>query len=340
MKAVYLTGPNVFSVQERESPVRKRNEVEIRVRMAGICGSDLHILRGRIPFAVYPMIPGHEYMGEVLRAPAGSALKAGDRVTVFPGVGCGRCAACREGRIVHCQAFRFAGSTLPEGGFCERVVAPPDRVILLPRGMSDEAGAMVEPAAVAVHVNRRAAVAKGMKVAVIGGGVIGLLIAQVARVLGASRVVLSEPMAERRKTAGRLGFRLVCDPAREDLPSFVKKAVGHADAVFDVVATPKTIRDGQAMLLPGGKLVLVGFPHDREQSIPYMPILAKEMEVIGCRTYFKRDFPEAIRLLRQGKIDWKAMISRVFPLEDFPEAVRCLEEEPGRHMKVLIRLGD
>ncbi len=337
MKAILVTGPNEFSLQEREEPIRNRDEVGIKVRMVGICGSDLHLLRGRIPFAKYPLVPGHEYMGEVLYAPAKTKLKKGDKVTVFPGVGCGKCSACKDGRMVHCTAYGIAGTTLPGGGFCERVVVPYRRVFSLPRRMDDELGAMTEPTAVAVHVNRRANLRQGMKVVIIGGGVIGLLVAQVARVFGASAIVLSEPIAERREIAKRLGFRMLCDPGQKNLPSFVRDTIGLADVVFDVVATRQTLQDSQTMLCPNGKLILVGFPHDRETGIPYIPAFFKELQVIACRSFFMRDFPEAIRLLSSRKIDVKPMISQTFPLEKFSEAIDCLEKMPDKYMKVLVR---
>lgn len=337
MKAIFLTGPNEFSLQEKEEPVPKGDEVLIRVRMAGICGSDLHLLQGQNPFAKYPLIPGHEFMGEVLQAPARSKFKKGEKVTVFPSVGCGRCQACKEGRTIHCPQFRFVGVTLTGGCFCERVAVSYRRVFRLPKKMAEDVGAMVEPTAVAVHVNRRSGIRPGMKAVVIGGGTIGLLIAQVARAYGACRIVLSEPIAERREIAETLGFRLICNPQEEELPSFAQRTIGLADIVFDVVATRKTLGDGQSMLRPNGKLILVGLPSDEGLGVPYVPIYGKELQVIGSRTYFMEDFPEAIRLLNSKKINVKPIISLILPLERFAEGVENLEKKPGEYVKVLIR---
>ena len=199
MKGIYLTGPNNFSLQELNDPEPGKNDALIKVRMAGICGSDVHLLRGRNPFAAYPLVPGHEYMGEILQAPKGRGLRKGDRVTVFPEVGCGKCPACKEGRLVHCPEFKFVGVRMPGGCFCEKLAVPCDRVIKLPKAMKAEEGAMVEPAAVAVHAVQRGGVKRGDRVVVIGGGTIGLLTAQAARAFGASKIVVSEPISERRK---------------------------------------------------------------------------------------------------------------------------------------------
>ncbi len=336
MKAIYLTGPNAFALQELDDPIPGKNDVLIQVRMAGICGSDVHLLRGRNPFAEYPLVPGHEYMGEVLQAPKKSGLKKGDKVTAFPEVGCGKCIACREGRLVHCPEFRFVGVRVPGGCFGEKVVVPYHRVFRLPKTMEDEEGAMIEPTAVAVHANKRGGVQKGAKVAVIGGGTIGLLTAQVARTLGASKVVISEPLTERRKIAENLGFRLICNPLAEDLVSFSRKNLDWADVVFDVVTTEKTLENSQAMLRPGGTLVLVGLPHLPGLGVLYQPIFAKELIVVGSRTYFMSDFPLAIRLLSSAKVKVKPIISEILPLERFTEGLEHLEKEPEKYVKVLV----
>jgi 2-desacetyl-2-hydroxyethyl bacteriochlorophyllide A dehydrogenase len=336
MKAIVLKGPNDFSLQEVENPLPTANDVEIKVRMAGICGTDVHLLRGRNPFASYPIVPGHEYMGEVLKAPEKSTLREGDRVTVYPAIGCGKCEACKAGRLPHCPEFTFIGVRLPGGCFAERVVADYKRVFPLPQDMDDEVGAMVEPTAVGVHANRRAGIRGGEKVVVIGGGTIGLLIAQVALAYGASKVILSEPIAERRAVARELGVDLICDPQQEDLVSFTQRSTGMADVVFDVVGTGKTLIDAQEMLRPDGGLMLIALPHTEGQAVPYRDIFAKELKVIGSRTYFMEDFPEAIELLRTERVKVRPLISEILPLDRFAEGVDLLEKKPEGHVKILI----
>jgi L-iditol 2-dehydrogenase len=337
MKGIYLTGPNRFSLQELNDPVPGKNDVLVKVLIAGICGSDVHLLRGRNPFAGYPLVPGHEYMGEVLQAPKNSGFRKGDRVTVFPETACGKCPACKEGRLIHCPEFKFVGVRLPGGCFCERLAVPSERVLKLPKTMTNEEGAMVEPTAVAVHAVQRGGVKKGDKVVVIGGGTIGLLTAQAARALGASKVVVSEPIAERRRIAQVLGFRLIFNPMEHDLLAYVKDELGLADVVLDVVGFKKTLEDSEAMLRPDGTLVLVALPHIEGLGVPYQPIFAKELRVIGSRTYFMKDFPLAIKLLQSKKIKVKPMISEVIPLARFPEAIEHLEREPEKYVKVLVQ---
>jgi L-iditol 2-dehydrogenase len=336
MKAIVLNGPNDFSLQEVENPVATSDDVEIKVRMTGICGTDIHLLRGQNPFANYPIIPGHEYMGEVLKAPAKSKFNTGDRVTVFPAEGCGTCAACKAGRLPHCPEFKFIGVRLSGGCFAERVVSHDKRVFPLPQQMEDEVGAMVEPTAVAVHANRRAGLQSGTKAVVIGGGTIGLLIAQVAQAYGASPVIISEPILERRKLASELGFDIICNPLEQNLVSFVQSNMGLADVVFDVVGSEKTLNDSEDMLRPDGCLLLIALPHAESQVIPYRQVFAKELHVIGSRTYFMEDFPEAIGLLERQNVDVRPLITKILPLDQFAKGVDLLENKPEEYIKILV----
>ena len=336
MKAIVLNGPNDFSLKEIEDPVPTPEDVEIKVRMTGICGTDIHLVRGKNPFANYPLIPGHEFIGEILSAPAKSHLNKGDRVTVFPAESCGKCEACKTGRLPHCPEFKFIGVRLPGGCFAERVVAHHKRVFSIPEKMEDEIGAMVEPTTVAVHSNRRADLRKGMNALVIGGGTIGLLIAQVARVYGASQVIVSEPLEERRALAKEMGIELICNPQEEDLVAFVKGTMGMADVVFDVVGTEKTLLEAEELLRPNGHLMLIALPHTENLGVPYRNIFAKELKVIGSRTYFMDDFPEAIQLLDTQQVNVRPMISKILPLDRFAEGVELLEKEPRKYIKILI----
>lgn len=336
MKAIVLKGPNDFSFETIEDPVPSPGDVEIKVHIAGICGTDLILLRGKNPYVPYPIVPGHEYMGEVLRAPADSKFKVGDRVTVFPAFGCGKCEACKSGHTPHCPEAKTVGVLRPGGCFTERVVAHHERVFSIPDQMENEVGAMVEPTSVAVHANRRADFAKGSKVVVIGGGTIGLLTAQVARAYGAESVIVSEPIEERRSLASNLGIEWTCDPSKEDLVLFVQEKMGSADVVFDVAGNRTTLRQSVELLRPDGKLVLIAMPHGEGPGIPYQEVFSKELRIAGSRTYFLDDFPESIELLNTERVKVKPLIGKILPLDRFNEAVELLEREPGKYIKVMV----
>jgi len=339
MRAIVLHEPNRYDLEHVSEPTPDKGDVELRVRVAGICGTDLHVLEGRNPFVRYPLIPGHEYVGEVLRAPEGSDLRTGDRVVAYPSRGCGICRACQEGRTVHCPKFEFVGVTCSGGGFAEKTVAPRSQLIALPNTIADIEATLIEPLAVAVHAVRRAGIAKDASQAtsavVIGGGPIGLLIVQMARRSGAASVILSEPLAGRRALASKMGIDALCNPAEEDLAEFVIGKLGLVDVVFDVVANEATFLTSQRILRPGGCLVTVGLP-SKSATIPYQMLFKKELSAVASRTYFRDDFTEAIHLIDRREVSVAPLISAVLPLTKFREAVKLLKSEPENYVKVLI----
>ena len=336
MKAIVLNAPHDFCLQDIDDPEVSADELEIQVNLVGICGTDLTMVRGTNPAIQYPIVPGHECMGEVMQAPDGSEFQPGDRVTVFPALGCETCEACLSGRIPHCPEAKTIGVQRPGGYFAERISAHTRRVFKLPDSIADPVGSMVEPTAVAVHANHRGMVVKGCKVVVLGGGTIGLLIAQTALAFGAAGVVVSEPIAERREVATALGITWVCNPLKEDLVSVVRNWIGRPDVVFDVVGSARTLYQSTEMLKPDGRLVLVALPHGEVAGIPYQPAFAKELNVIGSRTYFLNDFPEAIELLASGRINAASLIGKILPLAGFAEGLQLLEEQPQKYFKVIL----
>jgi 2-desacetyl-2-hydroxyethyl bacteriochlorophyllide A dehydrogenase len=228
------------------------------------------------------------------------------------------------------------GVANPHGCFAERVAVHYKHVFRVPDQITDLAGAMIEPTAVAVHVNNRGGVSKGARVVVIGGGVIGLLCAQVARARGASKVLISEPIFERRKLAERLGFDLVFDPMRSNIIQNIRDSMGSADVVMDVVGTRETLSIATECLRPEGCLVLVAFPHEPDMAVPYFHIMLKELRVFGSRLYFVSDFHEAMALIENGKVDPAPLINGIFPLHECARAIRLLEKEPAQYVKILL----
>ena len=336
MKAMVLRGPDDLSLEEVPDPIPASDEVEIKVNFTGICGTDMNLIRGRYSAATYPLVAGHETMGEVIKASENSEWQPGDRVTVFPAYGCRACEACKAGRIAHCPEAKTVGVLRPGGYFSERIVAHSDRAFRLPDEMEDDVGAMVEPTAVAVHAVKRGQMETGAKVVVIGGGSIGLLTAQVARAYGASEVIISEPISDRRSVAREIGFAQTCNPLEVDLASFVLDGVGMVDVVFDLVGTDKTLSDSEEMLRPDGHLVIIALPHGENPTIPYQKVFAKELKVIGSRTYFMEDFPEAIDLLGKEKVLVKPLLSETLPLGKLSDAADLLEQQPGKFIKILV----
>ena len=220
-----------------------------------------------------------------------------------------------------------------DGGlFSERVAVGAGQLLPLPPALHGEAGALVEPSAVAVHVNRRGATRAGERVLIVGAGVIGILTAQVARAYGAAEIVLLDRLASRRAVLEQLGFDdfLVADGAPLD--------AGPVDLVYDTVCSEATLALGAAALVPGGRLVLVAVPHGSAPlGMPFATVYRRELALIASRNYVPDDFREAIRLLEQGAIETGPMVTATYPLADFAAAHAALTEHPERHLKVLLR---
>jgi 2-desacetyl-2-hydroxyethyl bacteriochlorophyllide A dehydrogenase len=213
MRALVYIGPDQLELSEMAAPVPAPGEALVRVRYAGICGTDLHLWHGEMTAVRPPVIVGHELVGEVVEDTTGR-FEPGQRVAVEPLLVCGTCRACREGASHVCRSLRVQG-VHANGGAAELLATPTDRLHAIPEGLSWEAAACTEPASVAVHMVRRAGVELGDTVLVLGGGPIGFLVASVARAAGARRVLVSEVSRSRLDLCRRAGLETI-DASRAD----------------------------------------------------------------------------------------------------------------------------
>ncbi|MDX9862868.1 MAG: alcohol dehydrogenase catalytic domain-containing protein [Rhodospirillales bacterium] len=338
MKAVFVQGPGDLAVVDRDSPSPGAGEAVVRIVAAGICASDVGVFEGFNPIAVYPLTPGHECIGVVETAPEGAAVRPGDRVTVYPSVGCGTCPACLAGRYNHCPTFKVIGISRDGGIFAERVAIPVAQLLPVPDGLGELESALIEPTAVAVHVNRRAAAVLGSRVVVIGTGVIGTLVAQVARAYEASRVVVVDRMESRRSFLADLGFDHFVRADEGPLADGLRAHLEAADVVFDCVCANGTVDAALDLLAPGGKLVMVASPHgEHHLDLPFAKVYRRELSLIASRNYVPDDFREAMRLLAEGAVKTEPLVTGVWPLAEFGAAYADLKAHPDRHLKVLLK---
>jgi 2-desacetyl-2-hydroxyethyl bacteriochlorophyllide A dehydrogenase len=313
-------------------------EVELAPAYVGICGTDLHIFHGDMDARVKtPAVLGHEMSGRVVRTgPGVDGFAPGDPVTVMPLRWDDSCPACRRGHRHVCQHLDFIGIDSP-GAMQQRWTVPAGTLIRLPESLPLDRAALVEPTAVAVHDVGRAGVRPGERVAVIGGGPIGVLIALVAKATGADvRVV--EPGAHRRRLAEQLGLS-TWDPAAGDIPALVRDWTDDtgADVAFEVSGAEAGMQTAVETLAVRGRLCLVAI-HPQPRPVNLHRFFWRELTLIGARLYDRADFEAAVGLVADGTIPADRLISRIVPLHDAPDAFRILEAG-GDVMKVLVDCG-
>jgi (R,R)-butanediol dehydrogenase / meso-butanediol dehydrogenase / diacetyl reductase len=320
MRALVWEGGVEVTVEERPRPQAGDGQVLVDVAYCGLCGTDLHICAGEHPRARPGILLGHEISGRLHTGAAG--LTAGTKVVVDPLLPCGSCRPCRGGRPHTCANLRLLGIDVP-GGAAEQVAVPADRVVPVPDDADLRRLAFAEPLAVAVRAVRRAALAIGEEVTVAGAGPIGLAVAACARLAGAARVLVAEPVPGRRRLAADLGFETA-----ESLDGT------EAEVVFDAAAHPAVAAELAEAAAVGGRVVLVGV-YGRPAPLDLRALTFKEVTVLGTRVYSRDDLRVATAMVADGRFDPAPLITRAVPLAEAATAVDDLRA--GREVKLLVQ---
>jgi 2-desacetyl-2-hydroxyethyl bacteriochlorophyllide A dehydrogenase len=335
MLVAEYAGNAEIRVNDRAVREPASGEVQIEVAYVGICGTDLHIRHGAMDRRVsIPSPIGHEMSGTITALGEGvSGLVLGQAVTVMPLQWCGACPACLAGHNHICQNLVFVGVD-SAGAMQQRWNVDHRIVVPLPSSLKLDEAALTEPLAVAVHDVRRARVLAGESVLVAGGGPIGLLIALVAKAQGAD-VIVSEPNGFRRSIAERLGVGAT-DPLSTDVLDLVVSRTDGAgvDVAFEVSGTEQGLSTATHALRVRGRLVVVAI-HTAPVLTDMFRVFWRELEVVGARVYEREDFEAAVRLLAEGRIPARELISAVEPLARTAAAFDTLETG-GDVLKVLI----
>jgi len=339
MKGNFFLGNKQFEVRELSLGPCGPDEVRIRNVAAGVCGTDIHIYHGEKGSADVkpPVVLGHEFSGIVEEI--GSAVttcKVGDLVTVDPNIYCGRCDACRNGKKQHCANLVAVGVNF-NGGFAQGCKVPQSQVFSLPAGIDPEEAAFAEPLACCLHGIDLAQIRPGCSVCVIGGGTIGQIMVQLARLSGAGLVGLSEPFAKRREIALTLGADFVIDPMNEDPAESFRRQSGKdgADVVIECVG--KTVATAQAFALAakGATLLLFSVPSlDATYPLPLFDLFSKELKVIG--SFINPDTHQrAVNLIASGRVHVKPLVTHRFPMGQVEEAIAM--QQSSESIKVLVK---
>jgi 2-desacetyl-2-hydroxyethyl bacteriochlorophyllide A dehydrogenase len=335
MRRVIVSADREVQLHHVEVPAPAPGEAVVRMVVAGVCGSDTHALHGRHPFISLPYVPGHEVVGVVVEAAVGSTgPSAGQRVTVEPTLPCWSCKQCRAGRENLCENLAFFGCGHAQGGMADVFTIPADRLHPVPDELDDRQAVLIEPMSTPVHAVRLAGPLEGRAVAVLGAGTIGLMVLSVALRHGASKVVVTDVLASKRRRALDLGAHAVVDAGRADAVEEVRSALGEsADVVFDCVAIQHTVGQAIALALKAGSVLVVGVPA-ADVTIPLPLVQDQQVRIQGSATYVPQDYAEAIELLRTEAVRPEDFITGVYPLEKAAEAFAA--SSAGEHVKVIV----
>ncbi|HEU4371499.1 MAG TPA: alcohol dehydrogenase catalytic domain-containing protein [Methylomirabilota bacterium] len=331
MKVATWRGGARFTLDDVPPPVATPGGVVVDVHTAGICGTDVHATQGLFPWTP-PLVLGHEYTGVVREVGRGVSRRLiGRPVACEPSYGCGKCPACKLGRVSQCP-----GATRV-GGFAERVALPAKCVHPLPKGLDPVTAALTEPASCCLANLEMFRMPPGATVLVIGGGIMGLLTMVLARRRGARRLVLSDPLEERRETARRLGAHAAIDPTRESLRERtmeLTRGLG-ADVVCEAVGKPELVAEALTLVKPTGVLQLVGVnPRGSRLPLDLYDVHFREIRIHGAYgrgTAFRRTLP------LMAKLRVKRLVTERFPLERIEEAFA--HATAGRGVKTAIAPG-
>ncbi len=317
MRALRLEQLGSVSLQTVPPPVADAGEIVVRVAVAGICGSDRHLISGEYP-AVPPVTLGHEFEGVVTAAGPGTTTTVGSRVAVDPNIACLNCRYCRMGLVAHCTNLRAIGVDR-DGGLADLVSVPQRQAYELPVDLAPGLGALCEPLACCLRAMDHALVQPGDKVAVLGGGVIGQLLAQLARVSGA-RVVLVTRQKGRRALAESLGAAATVDPLSTDVGEAIAGqhgfAPGGVDVAFEAAGVEDTFHQAMEVARCAGKVVVVGAAPS-SLTLPFSPfdLFARELQVIGSHLN-PLTHGRAVEMAASGLLDLGPLITRTIGLSE------------------------
>jgi len=318
VKAAILHGPRDLRVESSTRPEVRGDEVLVRVTVAGLCGTDYRIWSGDRPVA-YPRVMGHEFVGRVETIGAGvTRVAPGGHVAVEPNYSCGTCPLCWEGNKNLCLARTAVGIDV-DGCFAELVRVPARCCWPAPAGVADEDLVLTEPLAVAVRAVGRADVRSGETVAIVGAGTLGLLAVQVARGHGARILVVSRT-ARRFALARDLGAEATHTVEDGPLDARARAFSGRegVDCVIETAGTAEAVNHALALVRPGGRLILTGLPHE-STPVEFFSVVRREITILGSMIY-QDEFSEAMRLVADGTVKTRPLVSHRFPLDAIGDA--------------------
>ena len=334
MLTVICETPGTLSAQERPKPEAGENDVLVRVKRVGVCGTDLHIFTGNQPYLAYPRVMGHELSGIVEQAPARSGLVAGDQVYVMPYLSCGECIACLRGKTNCCVNLQVLG-VHRDGAFTE-YLSVPAQFVHKAEGITLDQAAMVEFLAIGAHAVRRGDVKQGERVLVVGAGAIGMAILTFSRLRGAAVTALDTRADRLEFCVEHLGVVAAVQIGEDDTAQLSALTDGDFfDVVFDATGNSKAMERGFQFIAHGGRYVLVSIVAD---TITFSDpeFHKREATLLGSRNATTEDFDTVVRAMRAGQIPDRALNTHRIALSDVPAQFATLLDPSGGVVKAIV----
>ena len=340
MKQAILQLPGKIEYQDVSLPEKLQpNEILLRIKRVGICGSDVHVFHGEHPATPYPVVQGHEYPA-VLEAVGENvkSAKPGQRATARPQLVCGKCGPCLRGHYNVCQELKVQGFQAP-GVAQEYFVVPEDRLIIFPDSMSFEQGAMIEPAAVGAHSTSRSKGLAGKNVVVSGAGTIGNLVAQFAKARGAKKVLITDVNDYKLEKAKECGIDYTLNITSAPLADGLKEVFGEEgfQVGFEAAGVQSSLDALIANVEKGGEVIILGV-YAQNPVVNMYYVGEHELNLFGSMMYRHEDYEEAVSMIANGKINTEPLISMHFPFNQYMQAYEFVEHQKDKSMKVMIDL--
>lgn len=332
-----MTAPGVIEFRETPRPIAAEGQVLVRIMRIGICGSDIHVYHGKHPFTRYPVTQGHEVSGRIEAVGSGvEGLSVGQKVTIEPQVCCGHCYPCTHGKYNLCEELKVMGFQTT-GTASEYFTVDAAKVTPLPETMSYDEGAMIEPLAVTVHAAKRFPELKGARVAILGCGPIGILLMQSCKALGAASVLVTDVSDYRLSVARSVGADYVVNTGETDMEQALRDAFGSdkADVIYDCAGSDITMGQAIRCARKGSTIVLVAV-FSKLASVDLAVLNDHELELNTSMMYRHEDYVDAIRLVSEGKVQLRPLMSRHFAFRDYLKAYQYIDENREMTMKVII----
>ncbi len=336
-----MTAPGKIEFREVETPVPQKGEVLVKIQKIGVCGSDIHVYHGEHPFTKYPITQGHEVSGEIAALGEGvEQFRIGQKVTIQPQVVCGKCHPCRHGKYNLCEELKVMGFQTT-GVASHYFAVDAKKVTLLPEEMSFDEGAMIEPLAVAVHAVRRAGDVTGQKIAVLGAGPIGILVAQTAKGMGAESVLITDISDVRLGKAKECGIDFCVNTREQDFGEALLSAFGpdKADVIYDCAGNNTTMGQAIEYARKGSTIILVAVFASRG-DLDLAVLNDHELDLNTSMMYRNEDYVKAIELVKEQKVQLKPLISKHFPFREYLKAYEYIDENRETTMKVIINVQE